>query len=54
MNNMAKKRLGDLLVEARKIDPEQLREVLIKQQGSNRKLGEILINDGILSEEEIL
>jgi len=54
MDNMAKKRLGNLLVEARKIDPEQLRDVLIKQQGSNQKLGEILIKDGILSEEDIL
>lgn len=54
MKSIAKKRLGDLLVEARKIAPEQLKKVLIKQQGSGKRLGEILIEDGILSEEDIL
>lgn len=54
MKIMAKKRLGDLLVESRKIAPEQLKKVLIKQQGTGKRLGEILIEDGILSEEDIL
>ena len=54
MNNMAKKRLGDLLVESRKISPEQLRKVLIKQQGTGKRMGELLIEDGTLSEEDIL
>lgn len=54
MNNIVKKRLGDLLVDSRKIAPEQLKKVLIKQQGSGKRLGEILIEDGILSEEDIL
>ncbi|MBZ9636291.1 GspE/PulE family protein [Clostridium sp. FP1] len=54
MKIVAKKRLGDLLVESRKIAPEQLKKVLMKQQGSGKRLGEILIEDGILSEEDIL
>jgi type IV pilus assembly protein PilB len=54
MKIMEKRRLGDLLVESRKIAPEQLKKVLIKQQGSGKRLGELLIEDGILSEEDIL
>lgn len=54
MKNMAKKRLGDLLVEARKIAPEQLTNVLTKQQGTGKRIGELLIEDGTLSEEDIL
>ncbi|MCJ7691308.1 MAG: type II secretion system protein GspE, partial [Clostridiaceae bacterium] len=54
MKNMMKKRLGDLLVESRKIDLEQLRNVLLKQQGTGKRIGQILIDDGIFSEEDIL
>ncbi len=54
MKIMAKKRLGDLLVESRKISSEQLKKVLMKQQGSGKRLGEILIEDEILTEEDIL
>ena len=54
MMNVAKKRLGDLLIEARKISPEQLKKMLVKQQGSGKRLGELLIEDEILSEEDIL
>jgi len=54
MKSMSKKRLGDLLVESKKITQEQLNKVLIKQQGSGKRLGQILIEDGILSEEDIL
>jgi len=54
MKNMAKKRLGDLLVESRKISPEQLKRMLIKQQGSGKRIGELLIEEGTLSEEDIL
>jgi len=54
MRNMAKKRLGDLLVESKKIVPEQLRNVLIRQQSGGKRLGQLLIEDGTLSEEDIL
>ena len=54
MKNTPKKRLGDLLVDAKKIVPEQLKKVLTKQQGAGKRLGELLIEDGTLSEEDIL
>ena len=54
MNNMAKKRLGDLLVESRKIAPEQLRKVLLKQQGAGKRIGQLLVEEGTISEEDIL
>ena len=54
MRNMDKKRLGDLLVDSRKIAPEQLKKVLIKQKSAGKRIGELLIEDGTLSEEDIL
>ncbi|WP_416233803.1 GspE/PulE family protein [Clostridium estertheticum] len=54
MKNMAKKRLGDLLIEAGKITSEQLNKVLRKQQGSGKRLGELLIEEDALTEEDIL
>ncbi|WP_404814534.1 GspE/PulE family protein [Clostridium estertheticum] len=54
MKNMAKKRLGDLLIEAGKITSEQLNKVLRKQQGNGKRLGELLIEDDALTEEDIL
>ncbi|MCB2307946.1 GspE/PulE family protein [Clostridium estertheticum] len=51
---MAKKRLGDLLIEAGKITSEQLNKVLRKQQGNGKRLGELLIEDDALTEEDIL
>ena len=37
MQSKAKKRLGDLLVESKKITPEQLEKVLIKQQSGGKR-----------------
>jgi type IV pilus assembly protein PilB len=54
MKNMAKKRLGDLLVETKKLELEQLRKVLMKQKGTGKRIGQLLIEDDILSEEDIL
>ncbi|WP_396022451.1 GspE/PulE family protein [Clostridium estertheticum] len=54
MKNMAKKRLGDLLIESGKITSEQLNKVLRKQQGNGKRLGELLIEDETLTEEDIL
>ncbi|APC42735.1 GspE/PulE family protein [Clostridium estertheticum] len=51
---MAKKRLGDLLIESGKITSEQLNKVLRKQQGNGKRLGELLIEDETLTEEDIL
>lgn len=52
-DNRKKIRLGDLLVESNLITPSQLETILIKQKRSGKKLGEILVDDGILSEEDI-
>ncbi|WP_373687906.1 GspE/PulE family protein [Clostridium estertheticum] len=54
MKNMAKKRLGDLLIESGKITSEQLNKVLRLQQGNGKRLGELLIEDEALTEEDIL
>lgn len=54
MSNMNKKRLGDLLVEAGKITKEQLRVELERQRLTGIKLGELLVQDKILTEEEII
>jgi type IV pilus assembly protein PilB len=54
MKDSLKIRLGDLLVEYDKITKEQLNFVLNKQKVSGKRLGEILIDEGILTEEDIL
>jgi type IV pilus assembly protein PilB len=48
------KRLGDLLVQARKINNFQLQEALKIQKFSGRKIGEILIGEGLVTVEDIL
>ena len=47
-------RLGDLLVEMELITEENLRYVLDEQRSSKRRLGQLLIDKGFLSEEELL
>jgi type IV pilus assembly protein PilB len=54
MRDLTKKRLGDLLVEARKISKEQLEQVLVRQRTSGKRIGELLIDDGIITEDDIL
>lgn len=54
MNLLNKKRLGDLLVEAGKITKEQLKTELERQRLTGIKLGELLVKDKILSEEDII
>lgn len=46
-------RLGSILLKQKKITEEQLEEVLALQKESPKKLGELLIDKGYLSEEEI-
>ena len=44
--------LGQVLLEAKLVSPEQLRQALAKQaDGDSRRLGRILVEDGILDEE---
>ena len=50
-----KLRIGDLLLKENKITPQQLQKALdIQTSGSNKKLGEILVDEGFVTEEEIL
>lgn len=48
------KRLGDLLVQAGKINNFQLQEALKKQRNLGKKIGEILIGEGYVTVEDIL
>ncbi len=48
-----KVRLGDVLIASGKIIPEQLEAGLVAQKGSGKKLGEILIEKGFISEDDI-
>jgi len=48
------KRLGDLLIEAGLISPEQLEQAITEQRRSGRLLGATLVHMGIISERELL
>ena len=48
-----RKRLGDMLVEAGLIDETQLKEALLEQKKAGVKLGEYLINRGVVREQQI-
>lgn len=54
MSDITKRRLGDMMVEVGKISIEQLREALKKQREEGKRLGEILINEGLTTENEII
>ncbi len=47
-------RIGDLLIEHRVISHEQLNVALAEQKKSGRKLGRVLIENGYLSEDQLL
>lgn len=51
---LRKARLGELLIAAGEITPEQLENALVEQKRSGRKLGAILIHLGMTTEERIL
>ena len=51
---MAYMRLGDLLVSAGVIRPEQLNEALAIQKKSRERLGDVLINNGIITEQQLI
>ncbi|KAF0241866.1 MAG: pyrrolo-quinoline quinone repeat-containing [Planctomycetota bacterium] len=46
-------RIGDLLLKAGKISPDQLKELLGAQKGSGKKLGELVVERGIATDEEV-
>ena len=47
-------KIGDILVYQKLISNEQLESALIKQKSSNEKLGHILIQEGIITEIELV
>ena len=49
-----KVRIGDLLIEARVISQSQLEEALADQKKSGRKLGQVLIDNGFVTEDQVL
>jgi len=53
---MKKSRLGELLVEAKLVNPNDITKALMiqKQENNTRKLGEILVEEGFISEENLL
>ncbi len=54
MKSNNKKRLGDILVESKKITEEQLQAELKKQRISGKRLGELLVEDEVLTEDDII
>lgn len=53
VKTLEKKKLGQLLLEAKLVTEEQLEEALAKQKGTKRKLGEVLTDAGFCSELEV-
>ncbi|MGH4052616.1 MAG: GspE/PulE family protein [Clostridium sp.] len=54
MEKKIKRRLGDLLVQSRKITIRQLQNSLNRQKTLGKKLGELLVDDGIVTPEDII
>lgn len=52
--SIEKKRLGNILIKAGKINSFQLQEALKSQKILGKKLGEILVDSNIITEEDIL
>jgi len=48
-----KLRLGDMLVQAGLITPEQLNEALGRQRGTGKRLGQILLEEGYITQQEL-
>ncbi|MBM2830841.1 MAG: biosis protein MshE [Gammaproteobacteria bacterium] len=46
--------LGDLLVESKLISKTQLEDALAEQKKSGRKLGRVLIENGYITEDQML
>jgi type IV pilus assembly protein PilB len=54
MAPLVKKRLGEILVDAKKLREEDLHKALTEQRKYGEKLGSVLIRMGLLSEKEIM
>jgi type IV pilus assembly protein PilB len=54
MATLVKKRLGELLIDAKKLREEDLHKALTEQRKYGEKLGNVLIRMGLLTEKEIM
>ena len=50
MNTDGKKKIGDILVASGKLTEEALKEALREQPDKHRKLGEIIVGNGMADE----
>lgn len=51
---MIRKRLGEMLIESKLLTEEQLNQALLEHKKTGLKLGKFLINNGIVSERQIV
>lgn len=49
-----RKRIGDLLVDAGVITPDQLQQALTQQQEMKKRLGDVLISEGYISQQQFI
>ena len=49
-----RRHLGDLLIEAGKITPEQLEQALAEQRRVGRSIGRVLVEAGLITEQELV
>jgi len=54
MVKINKMKLGDLLLSVGKINEEQLKRALVKQRSTGEKIGEVLVDMGLVSELDII
>ncbi len=52
-DSVSRRKLGDILVETGLLPPDKLLEALERQKGTNKRLGRVLLDMKIISEEEI-
>ncbi|MBX3465035.1 MAG: PQQ-binding-like beta-propeller repeat protein [Planctomycetes bacterium] len=52
-SRIALRRLGQRLVQAGLLEPEQLRSTLVRQRKERRPLGELLVQEGLLTQDQI-
>lgn len=51
---MARKRIGELLLEVGLLTPEQLQRALADQQAAQERLGDVLINKGYITQNQLI
>lgn len=52
--DLARKRIGELLLDVGLISREQLQDALKDQQSSNQRLGDVLINNGYITQSQLM